>query len=193
MPSLSPATLRHTAKAALVLFLCALTLGFAGCRKRTAQAAPPTVILPPSPEPTAPAKRAETKPEPVPSTNSTPAPPPAIVVPRPKPVPNKPKPDPDTQDPAPPKTVPPPQISPRLSPEEQASAEQHTSEDLGQAEKNMQAASGRQLNAAQQDLAEKARGFVGQAREAMRSGDWVRARNLAQKARVLSAELVNSL
>jgi len=173
------------------LLLCALALGVTGCRKRTAQAAPPTVILPPSPEPTVPAKPAETKTEPTPSTNTSPTPPPIVTVPRPKPAPTKPK--PDAPEPAPPKSVPPPQISPRLSPEEQAAAERHTHEDLAEADKNLQAASGRQLNAAQQDLAEKVRGFVGQARESMRSGDWVRARNLAQKARVLSTELVNSL
>jgi len=39
---------------------------------------------------------------------------------------------------------------------------------------------------------EKIRGFLGQAREAMRDGDWLRARNLAHKAEVLSAELANS-
>ncbi len=66
-------------------------------------------------------------------------------------------------------------------------------EDISLAERNLRAASGKQLNAAQLDLLEKIRGFLVQAREASRAGDWLRARNLAQKAQVLSNELVNSL
>ena len=57
----------------------------------------------------------------------------------------------------------------------------------------MQATYGKQLNAVQNDLLEKVRGFLGQAREAARAGDWQRALNLAEKAQVLSVELVNSL
>jgi len=52
---------------------------------------------------------------------------------------------------------------------------------------------GRQLNPTQSDLVEKIRGFLRQAREAIRDSDWLRAKNLAQKAQVLSAELINSL
>ena len=51
---------------------------------------------------------------------------------------------------------------------------------------------GRRLNAVQDDLAEKVRGFLSQAHEAIRANDWVRAQNLAEKAQVLSAELVKS-
>jgi hypothetical protein len=57
----------------------------------------------------------------------------------------------------------------------------------------LQAAAGKKLNAAQKDLVEKINGFLGQAREAIVAGDWVRAKNLAEKARVLSDELVKSL
>src|SRR5574337_387772 len=88
-------------------------------------------------------------------------------------------------EPAPPKPAP-PQISPRLSREEQAAAERQTQQAISEAEKNLQAAYGKKLNDAHQDLVEKIRGFLGQAREAMRAADWVRARNLAQKAQVLS-------
>jgi hypothetical protein len=49
------------------------------------------------------------------------------------------------------------------------------------------------LSAAQQDLVEKIRSFVSQSRDASKSGDWARAQNLAQKARLLSIELLNSL
>ena len=40
--------------------------------------------------------------------------------------------------------------------------------------------------------AEKINGFLGQAHEAITADDWVRAQNLAEKARVLSVELVKS-
>ena len=86
-----------------------------------------------------------------------------------------------------------PQLSPRMSPQEQAAAEKQTREDIGAAERNLRSALGRQLNPTQSDLVEKIRGFLRQAREAIRDSDWLRAKNLAQKAQVLSAELINSL
>ncbi len=49
------------------------------------------------------------------------------------------------------------------------------------------------MNASQNDLVAKIAGFLAQAHEAIRTGDWVRAQNLAQKAQVLSDELVKSL
>lgn len=60
------------------------------------------------------------------------------------------------------------------------------------AEKNLQAANGKSLNAAQKDLVEKIRGFLEQSHEAIVADDWVRAENLAEKARVLSLELAKS-
>jgi hypothetical protein len=84
-------------------------------------------------------------------------------------------------------------MSPRLSPAEMAELERKTNAAISAAEKNMQTTFGKQLNATQNDLLEKIRGFLGQAREAARAGDWQRALNLAEKAQVLSVELVNSL
>lgn len=84
-------------------------------------------------------------------------------------------------------------MSPRLSPAELAAYEKKTNATIAAAEKNMQTAYGKQMNATQNDMLEKIRGFLGQAREALRAGDWQRAYNLAEKARVLSVELVNSL
>ena len=84
-------------------------------------------------------------------------------------------------------------MSPRLSPSEKAEYERKTQAAITTAEKNLQLANGKQLNATQQDMVEKIRGFLAQAREAIGEGDWLRAQNLAQKAQVLSVELVNSL
>jgi hypothetical protein len=61
------------------------------------------------------------------------------------------------------------------------------------AERNLAAAAGKSLNAMQSDVASKVRSFISDAREAGRAGDWVRARDLAKKAQVLSEELVGSL
>ncbi len=166
--------LAPAARAALAFLLLLLAIGISGCKKRTVHAAPPAPA-PANPQPTAPNPPAsESKPE---TPESAPSPP-TLVVPPPKTIPPKPA---------------PPQISPRLSPEEQAAAERKTYEDIGTAERNLQVAYGKQLNAAQHDLVEKIRGFLGQAHEAIHASDWVRARNLAQKAVVLSVELINSL
>jgi len=110
------------------------------------------------------------------------------------PAPRRPSTEPANSEAAEPTSHPPaPQISPQLSAGDQASFERATNDDLATAEKSLQQASGRQLNAAQQDLAGKIRSFTDQARDAGKGGDWTRAQNLAQKARLLSIELINSL
>jgi len=86
-----------------------------------------------------------------------------------------------------------PRIAPELSSAEMDAAKAETEQNLDAMKKNLTMASGRSLNASQQDLMSKVRGFAESAREAMRSGDWVRAKNLSKKAEVLSEELVDSL
>jgi hypothetical protein len=92
-------------------------------------------------------------------------------------------------------TAPPaaPLLSPQLTSEEQAAAQYATGQSLRIAEQNLRTTLGRNLSTTQADLAEKVRSFIAQAREAMRGGDWIRARNLAQKAELLSSELAKSL
>jgi hypothetical protein len=89
--------------------------------------------------------------------------------------------------------APAPQITPELSAHDQASYQRRTNDDLNVAENNLHQASGKQLNAAQQDLVAKIRSFLTDSRDASKSGDWTRAQNLAQKARLLSVEFINSL
>jgi hypothetical protein len=86
-----------------------------------------------------------------------------------------------------------PILAPELSSEQLTAAKEETQRNLDSAEKNLTATSGKNLNATQQDLVSKVRGFTGSAREAMRGGDWERARNLSKKAVVLSEQLVASL
>lgn len=84
-------------------------------------------------------------------------------------------------------------IAPQLSTAEFAAAQQETNQSLDIAEKNLAATRDRTLNAAQSDLVRKIKGFLKDAREAARVGDWVLARNLAKKAQVLSEELLRSV
>jgi ribosome-binding protein aMBF1 (putative translation factor) len=86
-----------------------------------------------------------------------------------------------------------PMIAPQLSPQESAVAQQLTNQSLSSAEKNLESARGKNLNAAQSDLVSKIRGFIKDAREAAQIADWSRARSLAKKAQVLSEELAGSL
>ena len=86
----------------------------------------------------------------------------------------------------------PPQISPQLSARDLEATKKNTTANITIAEQNLQLANGKQLSAAQKDLTEKIKGFLSQSHEAIMADDWVRAQNLAEKARVLSAELVKS-
>jgi outer membrane biosynthesis protein TonB len=142
-------------------------------------ALPPVETVAPPPTPAT----AAAAPLPVESTHTKPPPPPH----RPPAEASS-----DTQAEQPART-PPPQISPQLSPGDQASLRRSTGEDANVAQKNLQQANGKVLNAAQRDLLEKIRSFLAQSDEAGKSGDWSRAQTLAQKARLLSVELVDSL
>jgi hypothetical protein len=86
-----------------------------------------------------------------------------------------------------------PIIVPQLTAEERAAAQQQTGQSIGVAERNLGATRGRNLNAAQTDLASKVRSFISEARAAAGVSDWIRARDLAKKAQVLSEELSKSL
>lgn len=86
-----------------------------------------------------------------------------------------------------------PQLAPQLSAAETSAAQQETNQSLGIAERNISSTDGKTLNAAQQDLASKVRSFIAEARDAAHNGDWIRARNAAKKAEVLSQELAGSL
>lgn len=86
-----------------------------------------------------------------------------------------------------------PVIAPELSPQESAAARSAAQASLDAAERNLALTSGHALTIAQQDLTSKIRGFMDNARDALRNSDWQRAKTLAKKAEVLSAELAGSL
>jgi hypothetical protein len=177
----------------LLALLFAASTVLSGCaNKHIVRAAPPSVSSPP-PDVTAPMPQPEAPPpvttteEPAPEVPS-PAPPPAPAK-RPS-APRRPAPT-ETADPTPAKPAP-PQISPQLSAKDLEATKKNTTTNITTAEQNLQVANGKQLSAAQKDLTEKIKGFLSQAHEAIMADDWVRAQNLAEKARVLSAELVKS-
>ena len=85
-----------------------------------------------------------------------------------------------------------PIIVPEVSTEEMVAARNESQQSLDIAERNLSLASGKSLNAVQQDLISKVRGFSENAREAMKTGDWARAKTLSKKAEVLSAQLASS-
>jgi hypothetical protein len=177
----------------LLALLCAVFAGMAGCAsKHIVRAAPPSVSTPP-PDVTSPMP----SPEAPPPVSTTEEPAPEVPSPAPPPSPGKRPAAPrrpaqtETADPTPAKPAA-PQISPQLSARELDATKKNTTANIMTAEQNLQLANGKQLSAAQNDLTEKIKGFLSQAHEAIMADDWVRAQNLAEKARVLSAELVKS-
>ncbi len=180
-------------KIQLLALLCAASATLVGCAsKHIVRAAPPSVSTPP-PEVTSPMP----VPEPPPPVTTTAEPAPEVPSPAPPPAPGKRPPAP--RRPAPPETAEStpakpaaPQISPQLSARDLEATKTNTTANIATAEQNLQMANGRQLSAPQKDLVEKIKGFLTQSHEAITADDWVRAQNLAEKARVLSAELVKS-
>jgi len=190
-----------------VVLLALACLAAAGCHRQTAQAASPAATAPAesaTPASTQPGESPAAKPQGPPAPAATtgetettpPAKPPSLKVPEPAHTAPKPaapaatpQPAPDTPAPRPPA----PLISPRISPAQQSERRQQTEKSISVAEANLHRADGHALNDTQQDLVEKIRSFLAQAREAGEIPDWERAFVLAEKARILSQELVNSL
>lgn len=185
----------RTATAA-ALVLCLFAVFGAGCQKRTAMAAPPVVIVPATPEnPTPPPVTPATQPQPEPTEpalavdTSVPANPPAKKPHRKNPAPAT-TPEATDTDEAPKPAV--PQMSPEVSPQALAALQRKAQSQMAATEKNLLQAEGRQLTPAQHDESEKIRSFLSQSQTAANASDWALASNLAEKAYVLSVDLLNS-
>lgn len=188
----------------VLIFACALSLSVAGCGKEHARATVPVAEAPvaPSLEPVRPMTTApDTDAKPpieaaaeaptIPSPAEPPAP--VVITPTKPPAPRRPPEEHPVEADAQPAEHRAPQISPQISPTQQSQYERKTNENIAAAERNLKQTKGKTLSAAQQDLADKIRSFLAQSRDASKGGDWDRAQNLAQKARLLSNELLNSL
>ena len=194
---------RNSAIGAIAL-ACALVFGAAGCTHEHVHAAVPVAAPPlaPSPETDRPMTVA-------PDTDATPpleaqqAPPaispaatppePVVIEPTAPPAPKRRPEEHPAQPEQPPAAQHAPQIAPQISANDQSAYERKTADDIAAANRNLDQTNGKHLSAAQQDLADKIRSFVSQSQDAIKGGDWDRAQNLAQKARLLSTELLNSL
>jgi hypothetical protein len=189
-----------------LLSLCGLLTATIGCAQKTVKASAPVTVAPePSladskplttiaPDTTATPPPENVVPPPDPTAINTPSLPVAPVHTKPAPPVRKPAPDAPVENAAEQQSRPAaPQISPQISLGDQQNFQRKTEDDIHVAQTNLQQSSGKQLSAAQRDLVEKIQSFLTQSREASKTGDWARAQNLSQKARLLSSELVESL
>lgn len=194
---------RISAIAAIAL-ACVVAFGVAGCTHERVHAAVPVTAPPVAPSPeidrpmtvapdtdaTPPLEAQETPPAISPAA----APPePMVIEPTAPPAPKRKPEEHPAQPEQPPAAHRAPQIAPQISANDQSAYERKTADDIAAANRNLDQTNGKRLSAAQQDLADKIRSFVSQSQDAIKAGDWDRAQNLAQKARLLSTELLNSL
>jgi len=174
------------------VLLSPLAVSIAGCNKKRVQVQPlPVPIVVTRTAEDVPPPQIDAKPE---------TPPPAeLVIPPFNPPPRPPR--RSTTQPAVPELEPEateskpttPRVAPRLSPAEADDLKEKTWLAINTAEKNLESSKGRIRTAAQQDLEGKVHAFLAQAREAIAVSDWARASNLAEKALVLSRELLSFL
>lgn len=176
-------------KVARLLLFCACMVWVGGCATRRTADRPVVNFVAPV-RPVIP-RSTETELQPPPDLQSSPPEAPQVAQ--------------ETEQPAKPHVVTPaapeptetdkpvPTIAPEVTTEEMVTAKAATQHSLDIAEKGLTMAQGKKLDATQADLASKVRGFADNAREAMRSGDWERAKNLAKKAELLSQQLTASL
>ena len=188
-----------SAKGVQAVMLALACASGVACHRQTVQAAPPVNTTPAAETAPAPALSDTSSAPAIDTTNTAPENPPPLapaakpVEPKPRPVTPTPAPAPTPEPtPAPAKPAP-PTITQRISPAQEAELRSQTEKSIAEAETNLRQASGHQLNDVQRDMAEKIRNFLTQAREAGDQPDWNRAHILADKARLLSVDLVSSL
>ncbi len=192
--------MRRTLKLAVsALGMCvvaaSLSVFCVGCSQNKVHAAAPVTVppVPPSPIPTQDASKspasipAPTTPAPANPATST------ASSPNLNPTPDSPK-KPVTTAPASsePERPTAPQISPQISPSDQTQLQQQANRYVATASENLHKADGRDLSAAQKDMVDKIQGWLNQAQQAIQTSDWESAKNLSQKAYLLSLDLVKT-
>lgn len=170
-----------------------LSLFCAGCSQHKVHAAAPVAVppVPPSPIPTqdnskSPASiPAPTTPAPAnPATNGS--------SPNLNSTPDNPKKPATSPPPSEPERPAAPQISPQISASDESQLQQQANRYVATASENLHRSDGRDLNATQKDMVDKIRGFLDQAQQAIQTSDWERAKNLSQKAYLLSLDLIKT-
>lgn len=168
-----------------LLLACAFSLGCAGCVPRNRPAFPVNRLAMNRPIVPQPLEVGLTDPPDIPYELALV---PRLVVPRAAPAKPRVASTPAAGGPAATEKPSDPIIAPELSDDQLSAAKSDTQQSLMTAEKNLSLVQGKPLNAAQQDMVSKIRGFVDSAREAMKENDWQRARTQAKKAEILSRE-----
>src|SRR5579859_1240936 len=191
-PSSRPAAASRNTALLTCVVAASLTVFTCGCMGHKVRAAAPVTVPPQPPAPIS-----------TPGTTKPPDSIPAPTMPAPK------NPEPATLSPAltpkpdalkrpaaavpEPERPPAPEISPQMSQSDQVELTKQTQQYVATAQQNLHRADGRELNTSQRDMVAKIRGFLEQAQDAIRTSDWSRAKNLSQKAYLLSIELVKTL
>ena len=100
-----------------------------------------------------------------------------------------------TEPPKPPEPA--PELGPNITDQEKARAQESANDLMNRTDNNLKLAQDKALskgfNPSQKDLLERSHSFLKQAHAAAQTGDWARASNLAQKAFLLSEDLLHSL
>ena len=196
-PAKNRASCRPAAASWNTAFLtCLVALSLAvftgGCMGHKVRAAAPVTLPPQPPTPISTAGTTKSPDSiPAPTTPAPKNPEPAALSPALTPKPDTLK-RPATSVPEPDRP-PAPEISPQMSQSDQVELTKQTQQYVTTAQQNLHRADGRELNTSQHDMADKIRGFLAQAQDAIRTSDWSRAKNLSQKAYLLSVELVKTL
>ncbi|MGC1935216.1 MAG: hypothetical protein WA681_09365 [Candidatus Acidiferrales bacterium] len=172
----------------------ALAFLISGCNGKKVHAAVPVAVPAQPPAPVATPETTKSPASiPAPSTptpkNLVPSTPPQDLSPQPDKL-KRPAVTPPASEPERPEA---PQISPQLSATDQAQLQKETNQLVADSQQNLHRADGRNLNATQKDMIGKINGLLDQSRDAVRSSDWPSAKNLAQKAYLLSLELLKTL
>lgn len=197
MPSLSIRFRTLSAVAALCI-----SIGAAGCMHNTTADFPP-VSAPLQPQTERPMNVA-------PDTDATPPHPAAPAAPKvaeelippilddmpimrmPSAPPRPPTEKPADREPLPTDQAQPPHMVVQMSPSEQQNYQNQTASDVSAAQQVLAQADKRQLNNQQRDWRDRIRQFLQQSEDAGKAGDWAAAVNFAEKARLLSDQLVKT-
>jgi hypothetical protein len=176
---------KHGSSKKFLLLACAFSLGCAGCVPKNRPAFPVNRLAMNHPVVPQPLDVSLTDPPDIPYALELV---PRLVVPRASPARPRIASAPATGGPVATEKHGDPIIAPELSDDQLSAAKSDTQQSLIMAERNLGLVQGKTLNAVQQDMVSKIRGFVDSAREAMKENDWQRARTQAKKAEVLSRE-----
>lgn len=188
MLKLALSALGSIAVAASLSFFCS------GCVHNKVHAAAPVTVAPVAPSPVPPQDTTKSPASiPTPVTPAPQNPVPSTPPPGLSPKPDNPKRPATSAPPAEPDKPAAPQISPQISASDQSQLRQQAGQYVTNAQQNLHHADGRDLNSTQKDMVDKIHGFLDQAQQAIQTSDWERAKNLSQKAYLLSLDLLKTL